>query len=114
MKPVEVLNNKYGQEFSQPPSVVIQNKLKQSSHVKVTDLACSTLLPVEEVNIWIDHLKTVAENRKRGLKKQQEHAELNNLLKMRLSVMYQIRIKVMMRMVIVESVVYCMKIKQMK
>ena len=69
LKPVEVFNNKHGQKFSQPPSVVIQNKLKQSSHVNVTDLACSTLLPVEEVNIWIDHLTTVAENRKKGSQK---------------------------------------------
>ena len=116
LKPVEVLNNKHGQKFSQPPSVVIQNKLKQlqSSHVNVTELACSTLLPVEEVNIWIDHLTTLAENRKKGLRKQQKHTELNILLIMRFYIMYQIRMKVMMRMVIVESVVYFMKMKQMK
>ena len=35
----------------------------------VTNLASSTLLPVEEVNIWINHLQTVTENRKKGSKK---------------------------------------------
>ena len=65
---MEALKNP-AQAFSQPASVVIQNKLKQSRHINVTDLASSTLLPVEEVNIWINHLQTVAENRKKGSQK---------------------------------------------
>ena len=35
----------------------------------VTNLASSTLLPVEEVNIWINQLQTVTENRKKGSQK---------------------------------------------
>ena len=56
-------------------------------------------------------ITTVAENRKKGY---QKHAELNILLIMTIYIMYQIRTKVMMRMVIMESVAYFMKIKQMK
>ena len=35
----------------------------------MTDLARNVLLPVEEADIWLKHLETVAENRKRGAKR---------------------------------------------
>ena len=56
-----------------PPSQVIKeafNLLKGKITVEVVlDLSKSTLLPPEEVRIWIDHLQTIQVNRKRGAEK---------------------------------------------
>jgi len=52
--------------------------------VNTTELACSVLLPVEEVDIWMKHLETVAENSKKGAEKaatrraKQQHEEQSN------------------------------------
>ena len=65
LKPAEILSSSH-RTFSPPPSVATQKSFKQSD---ITDLAHRTLLPAEEINMWIKHLETVTENRKRGAKR---------------------------------------------
>lgn len=59
-----------------PPSTVIKDSFKQhdgsASSEIITDLARACLLSVSEVNMWWEHLKTVADNRKRGAAKAAE------------------------------------------
>ena len=54
----------------EPPSTVIYNAYKSQS-IDDEELARKTCLPTEEVKIWLEHLHTVSENRKRGAKKLQ-------------------------------------------
>ena len=54
--------------FSPPPSGVIENAFKSKTAVDPDSLAKETLLP-REVTLWLEHLKLVAENRKRGAEK---------------------------------------------
>ena len=61
---------------SKPPSVVIQearNQAQSINHVlteqEIVELARKTLLSVNEVSMWLDHLAGVAERRKEGAKK---------------------------------------------
>lgn len=60
-------------EFAQPPSVVLlqtYNQLKRIPPYSVLlETAQRTLLPVEEVKMWFEHLHQIAENRKAGAKK---------------------------------------------
>ena len=51
-----------------PPSKVIQEYIQKSTG-NITELAGQCCLSVEEVKIWIQHLKTIAENRRRGAEK---------------------------------------------
>ena len=51
-----------------PPSIVIEKAFK-SGHCVEDELAKEVLLPSNEVNMWIEHLKAVAENRKKGAAK---------------------------------------------
>lgn len=52
--------------MAMPPSSMIQQAMKQS---EVSELSKKVLLPEEEVQFWISHLKTVATKRKRGAQK---------------------------------------------
>jgi len=74
LKPEEILGSSH-QTFSPLPSVEIQKSFKQSNSLDTTDLARRTLLPVEEVNMWVIHLETVTENRKR---EQQQHGKCSS------------------------------------
>ena len=74
LKPEEILGSSH-QTFSPLPSVEIQKSFKQSNSLDTTDLARRTLLPVEEVNMWVKHLETVTENRKR---EQQQHGKCSS------------------------------------
>lgn len=56
-------------EPSEPPSCVIQRAVKANTANNVEELAREVLLPTEEVQLWIQHLKTVASNRKLGAEK---------------------------------------------
>lgn len=60
-----------------PPSVVLKQMFSELGGNPVTDefvedAARSVLLSVEDIKIWIDHLTTVVENRKRGAVKAAE------------------------------------------
>ena len=58
--------------MSKPPSSVIKDFLQshnRSSESEIKALAKSVLFPEEEVKIWVDHLETVAANRKCGAAK---------------------------------------------
>ena len=60
--------------------------------MNTTELACSVLLPVEEVDIWMKHLETVAENSKKGAEKaatrraKQQHEEQSSNMKSKATV----------------------------
>ena len=58
----------------QPPSSILKEVYEECgatelTEVQVQDLAKLTLLPVSEVIMWLEHLKTVHTNRKRGAAK---------------------------------------------
>ena len=55
--------------FSLPPSTVIENAFKSTQHSTPESLAKQTFLPTEKVTLWLDHLKMVSQNRKRGAEK---------------------------------------------
>ena len=57
-----------------PPSAILKLKLMELKGSPVTEeflvsAAGSVLLTVEETKIWMDHLSTVLENRRRGVAK---------------------------------------------
>lgn len=57
--------------MAQPPSVILKdfhNSLQGSepTDAQVTTIAETTLLPTDEVQLWLEHLRTVDFNRKRG------------------------------------------------
>ena len=53
-----------------PPSIVLKKHFSKNTPVNhLRDTAKSILLPEEECQIWLDHLRTVIENRKRGAQK---------------------------------------------
>ena len=65
LKPEQLTCTSYSNPtFSPPPSAIIENAFKANAN-----LAKETLLPTEEVTLWLEHLKLVAENRKRGAEK---------------------------------------------
>ena len=60
--------------MTMPPSAVIQQAFKQAfkdseTQGDISELAKKTLLPVDEVKIWVSHLEMVDANRRRGAKK---------------------------------------------
>ena len=65
------------EQVALPPSVVLNKffvdlKGSPASDDQIETVAKKALLPTEEVKIWLDHLSTVAENRKRGAVKAAE------------------------------------------
>ena len=57
-------------ELFMPPSVTLKESFKKSSaDFSTADLAKKVLLPESETEIWLNHLATVSENRKRGAAK---------------------------------------------
>lgn len=56
-----------------PPSLVLKEVFKeqkgQCSAEQVVELAKTCLLPVNKVEMWWDHLKTVSDNRREGAAK---------------------------------------------
>ena len=56
-----------------PPSTILKQKISQLGHAQITDnfveAAKEVLLSMEETKIWLQHLSTVVENRKRGAAK---------------------------------------------
>ena len=67
MKPEQALISR--SEPSEPPSCVVQRAFKANTADNVEELARKVLLPTEEVQVWLQHLETVATNRKRGAEK---------------------------------------------
>lgn len=72
--PVEQLSPAEQQSQPDPPSLVLKqffNELKgeEASAAAVNEVAQRVLLPPEEVQFWLQHLTTVADNRKRGAEK---------------------------------------------
>jgi hypothetical protein len=70
LEPKEALAS-LGAVASSPPSTVIQNAFKTGQVVE-EKLAEDVLLPSHEVKLWLDHLRIVQENRKRGAAKAAE------------------------------------------
>ncbi len=73
MKPKDVLESKE-QPMVQPPSIVLKNyflslKGSEPEERMISEVAKKTLLSPDEVKLWLDHLKTVETNRKRGAAK---------------------------------------------
>ena len=65
----------------EPPSVIIGTAFKKLKGKSVTDnfveeLARKTLLPPDDIRLWLLHLETVSDNRKRGAKKASETQRL--------------------------------------
>ena len=56
-----------------PPLTLLKKLFSQNvsctDEDSVVTIARNTLLPVSDVNLWLDHLRTVSENRKRGAAK---------------------------------------------
>jgi energy-converting hydrogenase A subunit M len=53
-----------------PPSAILKQKFSQLGHIQITDsfveqAAKDVLLNTQETKIWLQHLSTVVENRKR-------------------------------------------------
>ena len=72
LKPMEALQTT---GFSHPPSMVILQTSKAgvlTNGSDIEDVARQVLLPKEEVNIWLTHLRTVSENRRKGAQKAAE------------------------------------------
>ena len=62
---------------AEPPSSIMKKfytdlKGKEPSESELEDVARKCLLPIEDVSLWMDHLKTVQHNRKRGAAKAAE------------------------------------------
>ena len=66
--------------FTPPPSSVISRAYKDAQ-LDVTELARVVMLPEEEVDIWLKHLQTVSDNRKRGASKAAETRRHNTDVK---------------------------------
>ena len=66
----------------QPPSMILKKAFQSLKGVtptaeQVNKLAEQCLLPTEEVTMWLDHLKVIANNRKRGAMKAAETRRKN-------------------------------------
>mgnify|MGYP002803628123 CR=1 FL=1 len=63
-------------DFIQPPSVYILNAYRQNHGIPddriIKDISKNTLLPVEEVLLWLNHLHKISQNRQAGAKKAAE------------------------------------------
>ncbi len=59
-----------------PPSITLKEEFDNMkyppSELVYTDLSKKVMLPIEEVNMWLDHLQTIRENRKKGALKAAE------------------------------------------
>ena len=80
LKPKEALTSTHT-PMSEPPSVIIGTAFKKLKGKSVTDnfveeLARKTPLPPDDVRLWLSHLETVSDNRKRGAKKASETRRL--------------------------------------
>ena len=76
LQPAEALQAR-ATEMKQPPSLILKDffhKLagREPSEDMLETVARDTLLPLEEVRMWLDHLTIVAGNRKRGAAKAAE------------------------------------------
>ena len=80
LKPKEALTSTHT-PMSEPPSVIIGTAFKKLKGKSVTDnfveeLARKTPLPPDDVRLWLSHLETVSDNRKRGANKASETQRL--------------------------------------
>lgn len=71
MKPKYFMMGRNVHEPARPPSAVIcdlflQHQKASKTDSEVTELARSVLLPVSEVQIWLEHLQEVQHNHKQG------------------------------------------------
>ena len=68
-----------------PPSQVILESFKRNngipSEVVVEQLSMQVLLPVDEVLMWLNNLKTVQDNRAKGRRKQRLRVKKRRLMK---------------------------------
>jgi hypothetical protein len=78
LKPQEAVHAGGAIVFSPPPSAVILEASKAGTlnESDIENLASKVLLPVEDVKVWLRHLMTVSENRKRGAQKAAETRRL--------------------------------------
>ena len=79
LKPEKALQSSLS-PMVQPPSITLKlefAKLNSTSpsSASIEDIARKVLLSPAEVSMWFEHLRTVSDNRKRGLLKQLKHGE---------------------------------------
>ena len=82
LKPEEALKSDYT-PMAKPPSIILKNFYQSQARTDpsaedIKSVAKKTLLPASEVRIWLDHLKTIDNNRKRGAVKAAETRQRNN------------------------------------
>ena len=59
-------------DFTQPPSVLLSEAFKSDTNPNPVLLAQKVCLPIAEVEIWLNHLQTVKENRALGAEKRKK------------------------------------------
>ena len=66
---VDVTDSVALRKLQQPPSAMLKEYFNNYNEYTIECISKNVLLPVEECKIWLEHLKTIVENRKRGAKK---------------------------------------------
>jgi len=68
---VDVTSQREKEKIVQPPSVILKGLLPKilSGNLSAKEAAKAVFLPEDDCKLWLDHLKTITENRKRGAKK---------------------------------------------
>ena len=82
LKPEGALKSDYI-PMTKPPSIILKDFYQSQARTDpsaedIESVAKKTLLPVSEVRIWLDHLKTIDNNRKCGAVKAAETRRRNN------------------------------------
>lgn len=80
MKPKDALMSSL--QPIRPPSAILKEEFDGMSSYPPSESVCADLsmkvmLPVEEIKIWLDHLHTIRENRKKGALKAAETRRRN-------------------------------------
>lgn len=65
----DVTDSKAVNATALPPSCILKGEFSKSNRIAVNEAAKKALLSTEDAQIWLDHLQTVVENRKRGAAK---------------------------------------------
>ena len=66
---VDVTDSAALKKLQQPPSKMLKGYFSNYNDDTIECISEKVLLPVEECKIWLEHLKTIVENHKRGAKK---------------------------------------------
>ena len=67
-------------QLQKPPSTVLKQFFNNANGETIESISKMVLLPVEESKMWLEHLKSVVENQKRGAKKAAATRKSKNVL----------------------------------